>query len=190
LRLSDRFLVRSQPGRRAPACSPGGPGAQPEQEANQPPAPAPNTFERNNSLGDPGGRRTKLSNRGIDFKLGYIAEFGGNVSGENTGAGYAGQEAFTADIDWEKPAGLTGFNPHIAIVNRNENNVSSIFGDRITQDGALHPQHNEYAFELGYVLPMYRGVFIKPGIQYFLHPDGDPHLKDAFVFAGRLRINF
>jgi porin len=57
-------------------------------------------------------------------------------------------------------------------------------------NGALHPQSNEYALELDYILPIYRGVYIEPGIQYFIHPNADAKLKNAFVFAGRLNVKF
>ena len=57
-------------------------------------------------------------------------------------------------------------------------------------NGALHPQYNEYAVELDYILPIYPGVYIEPALQYFVHPNADPQLKNAFVFAGRLSVNF
>jgi porin len=57
-------------------------------------------------------------------------------------------------------------------------------------NGAQHPQSNEYAVELDYIAPIYRGVYVEPGIQYFIHPNADAQLKNAFVFAGRLNIKF
>ena len=57
-------------------------------------------------------------------------------------------------------------------------------------NNALHPQSNEYAIELDYIAPIYRGVYLEPGIQYFIHPNADAKLPNAFVFAGRLSIKF
>lgn len=57
-------------------------------------------------------------------------------------------------------------------------------------NGAKHPQHNGYAIELDYVAQVYRGVYIEPAIQYFIHPNADSQLKNALVFAGRFVVNF
>ncbi|CAH2603581.1 Porin [Rhodovastum atsumiense] len=105
-----------------PGALPGGPGASRPAEETRPAAPSP--FAQTRLLGDLGGLRTRLLDRGVDLRLGYIGEFGGNVTGERTGAGYAGQIAFSADIDWGKLADVTGFSTHFAIVNRQGNNLS------------------------------------------------------------------
>jgi len=114
---------------------PGGVGTAPEEEVNLPPVPgAPPPFEQTKLLGDLGGYRTKLMNEGVDLELGFVGEFGGNVTGEHNGAGYAGQIAFSADIDWGKLAGLTGFSTHYVMINRNGNNFSAFaYGDHVTQ---------------------------------------------------------
>src|SRR5579859_1770134 len=65
-------------------------------------------------LGDLGGVRTDLESRGIYLRLGATAEFAGNVSGGvQQGATSANQIAFSADVDWQRLAGVTGFSTHL-----------------------------------------------------------------------------
>jgi porin len=118
---------------------PGGPGAQPAQEVNQPPEPeAPPPFRQSPLFGDLAGLRTKLANQGVDLELGYLAEFGANATGERTGPGYAGQVTFSADVNWEKLATIPGFNTHFVVVNRHGSNVSRTFGDHLTQANEVY----------------------------------------------------
>ena len=83
--------------------------------------------------------------------FGYIAEFGGNVTGQNTGAGYAGQEALTLDVDWGKLADIPGFNTHFAAINRNGNNVSRTFGDHVSQVDEIYGAGFGVGFHLVYL---------------------------------------
>ena len=64
-------------------------------------------------MGDLGGVRADLENRGIYLRLSATAEFAGNVSGGvQQGSTSANQVAFSADIDWQRLAGVTGaFHP-------------------------------------------------------------------------------
>ena len=84
-------------------------------------------------LGDLGGVRTNLENRGIYLRLNATAEFAGNVSGGvQQGATSANQIAFSADVDWQRLAGVTGFSTHLILVNRSGANTSHLFGDNVT----------------------------------------------------------
>jgi porin len=56
--------------------------------------------------------------------------------------------------------------------------------------GSVGPQTNEYVLEANYTYPVYRGVTVEPGIQYFVNPNADRQVKNAVVFVGRLHINF
>ena len=119
-----------------PGNQPGGPGSVPQQTLQQPqgvpaapPAQAPDVL-----LGDLGGVRSRLLNEGVNLQLDYTAEFAGNVSGERRGVDYAHQIAFSADIDWERLAGIPGFNTHFVAINRAGRNLSSDYlGDQIAQ---------------------------------------------------------
>jgi porin len=83
-------------------------------------------------FGDWGGLRTTLSNMGIYIGFDALTEFAGNVSGgTKQGATFAGQEALSVDIDWQRLAGLEGFSTHLIMVNRWGANDSTLFGDRL-----------------------------------------------------------
>jgi porin len=56
--------------------------------------------------------------------------------------------------------------------------------------GSIGPQTKEYVLEADYTFPVYRGVTVQPGIQYFVNPNADRRVKNAVVFAGRLHISF
>jgi porin len=83
-------------------------------------------------LGDLGGVRTDLENRGIYLRLNAIAEFAGNTGGAKQGATSANQIGFSADIDWQRLAGITGFSTHVIFVNRSGANDSHLFGDNVS----------------------------------------------------------
>ena len=83
-------------------------------------------------LGDLGGVRTDLENRGIYLQLNAIAEFAGNTGGAQQGATSANQIGFSADIDWQRLAGVTGFSTHVIFVNRSGANDSHLFGDNVS----------------------------------------------------------
>ena len=48
------------------------------------------------------------------------------------GATSANQIAFSADVDWQRLAGVTGFSTHLILVNRSGANTSHLFGDNVT----------------------------------------------------------
>ena len=84
-------------------------------------------------FGDLGGLRSKWESYGINLGLDWISEFAANVSGGlRQGSTSANQLGFTADIDWEKLAGLKGFSTHVIFVNRSGNNTSNMIGDHIS----------------------------------------------------------
>jgi porin len=84
-------------------------------------------------LGDLGGVRTDLENHGIYLRVNATAEFAGNVSGGvKQGATSANQVAFSADIDWQRLAGVTGLSTHVILVNRSGANDSHLFGDNVS----------------------------------------------------------
>jgi porin len=83
-------------------------------------------------LGDLGGARTDLENRGIYLRLNAIAEFAGNTGGAQQGATSANQLGFSADIDWQRLAGVTGFSTHVIFVNRSGASDSHLFGDNVS----------------------------------------------------------
>jgi porin len=83
-------------------------------------------------LGDFGGSRTDLENRGIYLRLSATAEFAGNTGGVQQGATSANQIAVSADFDWQRLAGLTGLSTHVILVNRSGANDSHLFGDNVS----------------------------------------------------------
>ena len=83
-------------------------------------------------FGDWGGLRTTLENMGIYLSFDALTEFAGNVSGgTKQGSTFASQEAFSADIDWQRLAGIEGLSTHVILVNRNGSNDSTLFGDHL-----------------------------------------------------------
>ncbi|HEX3992419.1 MAG TPA: hypothetical protein VHX39_14710, partial [Acetobacteraceae bacterium] len=83
-------------------------------------------------FGDWGGLRTRLENDGIYLGLDALTEFAGNVSGgTKQGSTFANQVAFTADVDWQRLAGVTGLSSHLIMVNRSGANDSNLFGDHL-----------------------------------------------------------
>ena len=66
------------------------------------------------ALGDWGGARTALSDKGIDFTINYTAEVFGHVSGGlRRGAAFNGLFELGLDFDFEKLAGLKGLTGHV-----------------------------------------------------------------------------
>jgi porin len=83
-------------------------------------------------FGDWGGMVTTLGDMGIDIRADAVTEFAGNVSGgTRQGATFANQLGLSADINWERLAGLTGFSTHVIMVNRSGSNDSTLFGDNL-----------------------------------------------------------
>jgi porin len=100
-------------------------------------------------LGDLGGVRTNLESRGIYLRLGATAEFAGNVSGGvQQGATSANQIAFSADVDWQRLAGATGFSTHLIVVNRSGANDSHLFGDNVTPVQEIYGAGGDVAVHL------------------------------------------
>nr|WP_294516702.1 carbohydrate porin [uncultured Rhodopila sp.] len=133
-------LAASLPARaQGTGVQPGEPGSENQNELNQPlVATAPPPFQDTNLLGDLGGERTKLLNKGIDIEVGAMSEFGANTSGLKTGAGAANQVTFSLDIDWERLANIPGFSTHFVVVNRSGSNISRNYGDNLTQSAEVY----------------------------------------------------
>ena len=101
-------------------------------------------------LGDLGGIRTDLESRGIYLRLSATAEFAGNVSGGvKQGATSANQVAFSADIDWQRLAGVTGLSTHLILVNRSSGNDSRLFGDNVSPVQEIYSTGGGVAVHLG-----------------------------------------
>jgi porin len=83
-------------------------------------------------LGDPWGSRSYLENLGIYLRLNATAEFAGNTGGAQQGATSANQVGFSADMDWQRLAGVTGLSTHVIFVNRSGANDSHLFGDNVS----------------------------------------------------------
>jgi porin len=133
----------------ASAQSPGNPASlelfaqafDPTSPAFQPPA-------SEHLLGDWGGVRTMLNNNGIYLQFGAIAEVAGNTGGAQQGATSANQIAFSADIDWQRLAGLTGFSTHVIFVNRSGANDSHLFGDNVSPVQEIYGAGGDVAVHL------------------------------------------
>ena len=86
-------------------------------------------------FGDWGGLRTKLEDLGVTYSLTYTSESVYNaVGGLRPGADYAQQIGFTANVDWEKVAGVPGLVTHTYLINRAGRNASADYvGDTVLQ---------------------------------------------------------
>jgi porin len=129
------------------------PGAPPQQQVT-PPAPTP---EPDVLLGDLGGIRSRLLNEGVNLQLSLTGEFAGNISGTNVpgqsnSTRYAQQLAFSSDIDWDKLAGVPGFNTHFVVINRAGRNLSTdVIGDHISQAQEIYGAGFDVGFHNVYV---------------------------------------
>lgn len=99
-------------------------------------------------LGDWGGIRPQLESHGIYLQLSAIAEFAGNTGGVRQGATSANQIAFSADIDWQRLAGVTGFSTHVILVNRSGANDSHLFGDNVAPVQEIYGAGGDVAVHL------------------------------------------
>lgn len=80
----------------------------------------------NTLTGDWGGWRTRLSNDGIDFNLGYTTENAANVQGgTKQGVRYTDQWTFGATFDLDKLLDLNNARFQVSITDRNGRNLSS-----------------------------------------------------------------
>lgn len=64
-------------------------------------------------LGDWGGERSKLADKGVTFDLVYVADFLANPAGGNSSAGAWNRVRGTMDIDFAKLAGAKGLTMHV-----------------------------------------------------------------------------
>lgn len=105
------------------------------------------------ALGDWGGLRTRLSDRGIDLAPGYLAEIADVASGGvRHGLDYAHQIKLQADIDGEKLAGLAGFSLHTVVVNRAGRNASADYlHDDLFEVQEIYGGTNSAALHLVYL---------------------------------------
>ena len=81
--------------------------------------------------GDWGGERTRLIEQGIDIKMDYVGEVGGNLHGgfnDDKTARYSDQFGLGAALDLEKLFGWDNTQAKIQLTNRNGENISN---DRI-----------------------------------------------------------
>ncbi len=99
-------------------------------------------------LGDWGGLRPTLESHGIYLQLSAVSEFAGNTGGAQQGATAANQIAFSADIDWQRLAGLTGFSTHLIVVNRSGANDSHLFGDNVSPVQEIYGAGGDVAVHL------------------------------------------
>ncbi len=114
------------------ALQPAAPTPAAPQPSGQMPAQAGVASPTEHLFGDWWGARTCLKSRGIYLSFDALTEFAGNVSGGvKQGSTFANQEAFGADIDWLRLAGVPGLSTHLIIVNRSGGNTSNLFGDQL-----------------------------------------------------------
>jgi porin len=99
-------------------------------------------------LGDLGGVRTGLESHGIYLQFNAIAEFAGNTGGAKQGATSANQLALSADIDWQRLAGITGLSTHVIFVNRSGANDSHLFGDNVSPVQEIYGAGGDVAIHL------------------------------------------
>lgn len=82
-------------------------------------------------LGDWGGTRTELAERGYDFTLGYTGEMGANLHGgfdDDQTARYSGQFALGTHLDLQKILGWNDTELQLTVTQRHGDNISN---DRI-----------------------------------------------------------
>lgn len=134
----------------AAAQAPGGDSAtQPATPLFDPSTPAYVAAPAEHLFGDWWGVRPELEKRGIYLSLDAIAEFAGNVSGGiKQGATSANQVAFSADIDWQKLAGVTGLSTHVIFVNRSGASDSQMFGDNVAPVQEIYGAGGDVAVHL------------------------------------------
>lgn len=117
-------------------------------QAFDPTTPAFDPPQGEHLLGDWDGIRPELESRGIYLQLGAITEFAGNTGGVQQGATSANQIAFSADIDWQRLAGLTGFSTHVIFVSRSGANDSHLFGDNVSPAQEIYGAGGDVAVHL------------------------------------------
>lgn len=105
------------------------------------------------ALGDWGGLRTRLTDRGIDLAPGYLAEIADVTSGgQRHGLDYAHQIKVQADVDGGKLMGLEGFSLHTVLVNRAGRNASADYlGDDLFEVQEIYGGTAHAALHLVYL---------------------------------------
>ncbi len=79
-----------------------------------------------------------LRDHGIAILLDDTDEFDGIISGPRGGSSNAGQYGFETDVDWERLAGVTGFETHTVIVGRYGIPASRMFGDNLNPSQEIY----------------------------------------------------
>ncbi len=135
LAISSVVLAGSASAQQPPAAATGGFGAGPSQQignVNVGPLFFP-PFGADHLLGNWGGARSYLADRGVNILADYLTEDFGNISGgRKQGFDYVGQVGVELDLDFAKIAGLNGFSTHTIIVQRAGRNTSADYiGDSL-----------------------------------------------------------
>ena len=117
-----------------------------------PPTPPPVDVSQH-LLGNWGGLLDELDAKGIDPTLSYLSESSANVSGGmRTGVDYADQRAIGLNIDWERLAGIWGFQTKTLFVNRGGRAVGPDYvGDTIFNENEIQGGAGNVAIHLSYV---------------------------------------
>jgi porin len=117
-----------------------------------PPTPPPVDVSQH-LLGNWRGLLDTLDASGIDPVFSYLSESSANVSGGmRTGVDYADQRAVGLNIDWEKLAGISGFQTKTLFVNRGGRAVGSDYvGDTIFNENEIQGGAGNVAVHLSYI---------------------------------------
>lgn len=126
-------------------------------KANQQAVKSGDAVEPEHALGNWGGVRDRLADKGVDLQLGYLAEVADVASGGlRRGADYAHQIKLQADIDGKPLLGVDGLSFHTALINRTGRNASGDFlGDDLFQVQEIYgatgraPLHLSYLYAEG-----------------------------------------
>ena len=98
-------------------------------------------------FGNWGGLQDDLIRQGIGIRFDAVTEFAGNISGGTRQvATFANQVGFTADVNWERLADITGLSTHLTIVNRSGSNTSRGFGDNLLPVQEIYGAGGDVAF--------------------------------------------
>lgn len=101
--------------------------------SSAPPLPAPEAL-----VPDMFGAGPYLRDHGIAILLDDTNEFSGIISGPRQGSANAGQYGFETDIDWERLAGIKGFETHTVVVGRYGIPASRMFGDNLNPSQEIY----------------------------------------------------
>jgi porin len=132
----------------------------PSPVASQTPAPSPGLFDsaRTNLLGDLGGFRAKLADKGITFGFQEIDEVFGNVSGGvRRGAEYDGLTTMTLGIDTGKAFGWDGGTFQISALQIHGRSLSADNLDNFQTASGIEAQRATRLWELWYQQTFFGG---------------------------------